>query len=598
MFRYVALLWNPADPASSGTAAHFAQRLQHDLPGWTQVLSKEGLTVFVAGEGRGACKAYPLGDGVVLGTLFRLRDTIEGRFDLDLDSDHCAAILESGGRKLIDDYWGRYVAFLYDARSEETLIVRDPTGGMPCLWVDSNAVRICCSLFEDCLQLAPHRFSINWATVAIRLSVALLHREQCELNEVSELRAGECIRIGKNSSSRSFYWNPVDVARRGRIEDPSLATAEILRTTRMCVHAWGSRYRGIIHYLSGGLDSAIVLAALGSAALRTPVCALNYYSPGADGDERPFARAAAHRFGCELVEQERSTSVDLRGILSARRTSAPRSLYVRLEASQHEARMASSTGFDGIFTGDGGDTLFFRSPAALAAVDYVCDHGLAPRALEVGFNAACLDEVSFWTIMRDMWRYGIRRRRRHSLVERRSDWGAISAEVVEAVTRRGDFVHPWFRNGDALPPGKLSQAFLLSFASDFDDPLGNDDQPEHACPLLSQPLVELCLRIPTYVLAPGPQDRMLARRAFAADLPGQILYRPTKGGMALHVKDVLDNNRPFLNEFLLDGVLVSQRLLDRKKLVEALSSAPTRGKYWAPELFEYVGIEGWARCWV
>jgi asparagine synthase (glutamine-hydrolysing) len=260
--------------------------------------------------------------------------------------------------------------------------------------------------------------------------------------------------------------------------------------------------------------------------------------------------------------------------------------------------LASSTGSDGIFSGDGGDTLFFRSPAALAAVDYVYDHGLVSRAVQVGFNAACLDEVSFWTILADLWRYGVRRERRHSLVERRSDWGAVSADVVEAVTRRGDFVHPCFRNCDELPPGKLSQAFLLSFAPDFDDPLADNAQPEHACPLLSQPLVEQCLRIPTYVLAPGPQDRMLARQAFAADLPAEILRRPTKGGMARHVKAVLDCNRDFLNEFLLDGVLVSQKLLERSKLIEALSSSPTRGKYWAPEIFEYVGIEGWARCWV
>lgn len=534
----------------------------------------------------------------MLGTLFRHRDTIDGTFELTLDGDQRAAILESDGRELIDAYWGRYVALLYDARTDEKLVVRDPTGGMPCLWVDSNGVHICGSLFEDLLQFAPGRFSINWATVAIRLSVALLHSEHCALNEVSELRAGECIRFGRNTYSRIFYWNPVEVVRRGRIEDPLLATAEILRTTRMCVQAWGSRYRGIIHYLSGGLDSAIVLAALGSATGRRPVCALNYYSPGADGDERRFARAAADQFGCALVEQERGASVDLRGILDARRTVEPRSLYVRLEASQHEARLAADTGSDGVFSGDGGDTLFFRSPAALAAVDYVRNHGLVSRAVEVGFNAACLDEVSFWTILRSQWRYGVQRAHRHSLAERRADWGAVSAEVVDAVTRRGDFVHPWFRNGDELPPGKLSQAFLLSFAPDFDDPLADHAQPEHACPLLSQPLIELCLRIPTYVLAPGPQDRMLARNAFAADLPAQILRRSTKGGMAHHVKAVLGSNRDFLYGFLLDGVLVNQKLLDRKKLLEALSSAPTRDKYWAPEIFEYVGIESWARCWV
>jgi asparagine synthase (glutamine-hydrolysing) len=598
VFRYVALQWNASDAESSGAAADLALRLQRDSSEWTRVFSKSGLVVFVTGGDRGACTTYPLGEGVVLGTLFRLRDTLEGQFQLVLDCAQCAEIVESAGRELIRGYWGRYVAFLHNAHIDETLVLRDPTGGMPCLWVEAHGVRIFCSLFEDCLQLAPLRFSINWAMVAIRLSVALLHREQCELNEVSELGAGECLRIRGSSCSRSFYWSPVNVARDERIEEPSRAAAEILRTTRMCVQAWASRYRRIIHYLSGGLDSAIVLAALESVRGRTPVCALNYYSPGADGDERGFARTAAERFGCALIEQERSPSADLRGILKARRTTGPRSLYVRLEASQHEARVAMSTGSDGIFSGDGGDVLFFRTPGTLAAVDFVCDHGIGSRALEVALNAACLDEVSFWTVLRSMWRYGVKREKRHSLIERRLDWGAVTPEVVEAVTRRGDFVHPWFRNRDELPPGKLSQAFLLSFASDFDDPLGSNDQPEHACPLLSQPLVELCLRIPTYVLAPGPQDRMLARRAFAADLPVQILRRPTKGGMARHVKYVLDNNRQFLNEFLLDGVLVNQGLLDRKKLLEALSSTPSRDKYWAPEIFEYLGIESWARCWV
>ncbi|MBS0422326.1 MAG: hypothetical protein JSR66_31765 [Proteobacteria bacterium] len=597
MFRYVALLWNAAAAEDSSAAAHYAQRLQHDMPGWTQVYSRSGLAVFVTGVDRGACTIYELREGVILGTLFRLCDTAEGTFHLHLDATQRAAIVKSGGRELVDAYWGRYVAFLHDERADETLILRDPTGGLPCLWVDSQGVRIFCSLFEDCLQLAPLRMSINWAMVAIRLSVALLHREQCELNEVSELRAGECLRIGRGSFSRSFYWNPVNIAQTTRIEHTPQATAEVRRTTQMCVRAWASRYRGIIQYLSGGLDSAIVLAALEGVKSQIQVCALNYYSPGADGDERSYARAAAERFGCALVEEERSASVDLRGILKARKTTGPRSLFVRLEASQHEARVASSTGADGLFSGDGGDVLFFRTPGVLAAADFVCDHGVRPRALEVGLNAACLDEVSFWTALRDMWRFGVKRVKRHHLIERRMDWGAVSSEVVEAVTRRGDFVHPWFRNRDALPPGKLSQAFLLSFASDFDDPLGNDDQPEHACPLLSQPLVELCLRIPTYVLAPGPQDRMLARRAFAADLPEQILRRPTKGGMARHVKDVVDNNRAFLQEFLLDGVLVKQRLLDRRKLVEALSSTPTRDKYWAPELFEYLGVESWARCW-
>ena len=596
MFRYVALVWNPAEAETSSAATRLMERLEHELSGWSAVLSRKGLAVFVTGTHTGSCRAYPLGEGVVLGTLFGRHDSAAGHFDLVLDADRCTAILNTNGRELIDAYWGRYVAFLYDSQAGETLIVRDPTGGMPCLWVDSNGVRICCSWFEDCLLLERRRFSINWDAVRTRLAAALFHSEQSGLNEISELRAGEAVRFRNGACVKAFYWSPVDVVQQGHLEDPILATEEMRRTTQMCVHAWASRYKGIIHYLSGGLDSSIVLGVLRGAKVRTPVCALNYYSPGAEGDEREFARAAAGLFGCALVERERSASVDLRGLLSASRTAEPRSLYVRLEASQHEAELAATTGSDGVFSGDGGDTLFFTSPASLTAVDYVRDYGPVARALKVAFNAAYLQEVSVWSILRQAWRFGVRREHRHNVTERQ-DWGALTDEVVDFVTRRGDFVHPWFQGREELPPGKLTQAFLLSFAPDFYDPLGNNAQPEHACPLLSQPLMELCLRTPTYVLAPGPQDRMLARRAFAADLPDKIRYRPIKGGMTGHVKRVLDSNLDFLNDFLVNGVLVSQGLLDRRKLAEALSSAPTAQKYWAPEFFEYAGIESWVRSW-
>jgi len=151
VFRYLALLWNPAEEASSRVAAQYAQQLQHSHLGWTPVLSRHGIAVFVTGTKRGSCRTYPLGNGVVLGTLFRLSDTVQGRFDLTLDPEQRAAILQFGCRELVNSYWGRYVAFLYDARTNEKLVFRDPTGGMPCSLVESNGVQICCSLFEDCL---------------------------------------------------------------------------------------------------------------------------------------------------------------------------------------------------------------------------------------------------------------------------------------------------------------------------------------------------------------------------------------------------------------------------------------------------------------
>jgi len=606
VFRFIALLWNPAETVAVDLVTRLERRLLHDSQTWTRVLGAKGLSVFVTGTDYGASRVYPLtcrgADGVVLGTLFSSRATAEGRFGLNLTDVDRDAIFSSQGRELINSYWGRYVAFLYDAQTDTKRVLRDPTGGMPCWWVDSGGVQICCSWIEDYLGLDVRPLSLNWDTIITRLAVAIFHSEHTGLKEVSEVRAGECVWLPNGSQyhgsrRRSFYWNPAEIANRDRIEDSALATSELRRTVDMCVQAWAARYSCIIHYLSGGLDSAIVLAALASAKTRTPITTLNYFLAGADSDERVYARAAAHLAGCELVERQRNDAVDLRMMLAVHRTPIPVSTFVRLEAGRHEAELAARTGAQGVFSGDGGDALFFRTPAAATAIDYVRDHGPVPRGLEIALNAAVQDDVSVWTVLRNMWHYGVRRKNFQSVLEGRSHWGAVSAEVIESALKRGDFAHPWFQSEATLPPGKRRQAFLLSFAPDFYDPFDNESLPEKVAPLLSQPLIELCLRIPTYVLAPGPQDRMLARNAFANRLPEVIRCRITKGSLGRHVKVVLEANREFLAELLLDGVLVSRQLLDRRKLEEALSGAPVPGRYFAPELFEYAGIESWVRAW-
>jgi asparagine synthase (glutamine-hydrolysing) len=600
VFRYIALLWNPTDTTEVERARRLIHRVLNELHGWTRVFASPGLAVFVAGIRHGPSHAYALEDGVVLGTLFNQADTEAGRFDLSLSPAQITRIENTRGRELIEAYWGRYVAFLFDPSSHETRILRDPTGGMPCLLLESEACRLCCSRLEDAVQVVPQRFTVNWETVTTRLAVALFHSEHSGLKEVTELRAGECLCIPDSSHSRSisrsFYWDPIQTAHRKRLEDPSQASAELRRKTQMCVLAWASRYSSIVHYLSGGLDSAIVLACLRGEDIRTAVTALTYFSTGADSDERSYALAAATKAGVKLVERERSVDIDLRQIARSARTATPVSSYIRIEPSRCEAEIVERTGADGIFSGDGGDALFFRTPASSAAIDHIRDHGALSSSWKIAFNTAGLDNVSVWIVLRDMWRYGVRRKRPHSITEQRSDWGAITPEVIQHATRKGDFVHPWFQAVQSVGPGKLRQAFLLSFSPDFYDPF-DPDLPERAAPLLSQPLIELCLGIPTWVLAPGPLDRMLARHAFAPELPPEILHRTTKGSLARHVKSMLEMNRAFLADLLLDGVLVARGLLDRRKLMSALSDTPTRDRYWAPQLFEYAGIESWVRSW-
>jgi asparagine synthase (glutamine-hydrolysing) len=113
----------------------------------------------------------------------------------------------------------------------------------------------------------------------------------------------------------------------------------------------------------------------------------------------------------------------------------------------------------------------------------------------------------------------------------------------------------------------------------------------------SQPLTELCLRIPTYVLTAEGCERFVARQAFGGALPAEIFNRITKGGPRDAIKQLLAQNREFIRTLLLDGILVSQRLIDRERLRDALSPQPTRIRCVGIEILKLLNTEAWLRRW-
>ncbi len=147
-----------------------------------------------------------------------------------------------------------------------------------------------------------------------------------------------------------------------------------------------------------------------------------------------------------------------------------------------------------------------------------------------------------------------------------------------------------------MPHGTLWHALSLSVPPGFYDSFDAPEDPERTYPLLSQPLVELCLRIPTYRLIAGGVDRSLARRAFTEELPTQIVQRRSKGGINTLSTRILDANLPFLRETLLDGYLVREGILDRGRLERTLSGRPDPTSVEYNEiLHEYLSIEAWLR---
>jgi asparagine synthase (glutamine-hydrolysing) len=612
MYRYLALIWNPEDERSGLAAVALQERLNASSTRWSLALEATGVLVLHAGRAAHGASgqtstsdAWPLARaaGVVLGRVFTQNiESPQSAARVTFDDRESSQIVASGGRRLLERYWGRYVAIVRNGVTGEVWVLRDPSGGFPCLLIHHEGVTIVCSDIEDCHDLGVFSFSVNWNYIAGFVAHAGLQIRDTALDGVSEVQPGERLRFSSGSMQRSMEWNPIEIARTKPLETADAATAALRATTIGCVHTWASCHKGVLHNLSGGLDSSIVLSCLVSAPSRPELVCLNYFGTGPHEDERRYARAMAERVGARLVEQQLdSRAVRLQKVLSLRRSPRPWFYVYEIEHGDFEDELAARHGADGLFSGSGGDGLFFQARADLAVTDYFFAHGFSAGLMRTAMDAARVSRKSIWPLLWQAVRMRILRPEWDPIAARNPLARTIvKSELIEAAKGNTALAHPWLTPADTrgVPPGILWHILSISTPPAFYGSFPRSSYVERTMPLLSQPLVELCLRIPTYVLIRSGRDRAVARRAFEGDLPTEIVRRQAKGRTDQHVRNILDANLDFVRELLLDGLLVRHGFLDRAALELYLTRERSPADFQYTEILqEHFCTEAWLRRW-
>jgi asparagine synthase (glutamine-hydrolysing) len=592
MFRYLAISWNSLASSQEVIAERFDESIRQ-AEGWQSVLSAPGLRVYVVGGHPGINGIYllPSAKGVILGRLFRRRGDPSASRDIEITASEGDRILQTQGRALIDHYWGRYIAVIRFDR-QGTCVLRDPSGTLPCYRCKVDGVTAVFSWLEDVISFSPTSpiSRVDWNSIAAYLAIGHLGGYDTALHGVTQILPGQLTTIGEGEKSKTSIWSAVDIAKTPIDQEPEIAAAALRQVVIDCVQAWFSCHEAILLRLSGGVDSAILLGSLAAVPLTDRVTCLNYHSPGADSDERSFARLAAEQAGVTLVERERETGFRLDEVLALSRTPTPESYIGRMGTNRVDAQVADTHRVRAMFTGAGGDQLFFQARCTWPAADYLHLKGLGRGFLRATLDAARLARVSLW---RSMWRAMADRRRRPSPLDSLDCFMALASRDARDVVRNFDrYVHPDLLGSLDLPIGKFHQVEDLINPFSYYDPYFSG-APELVNPLLSQPLIELCLALPTWLLTHGGRGRALARKAFARDIPREIAFRQSKGGMEEHVETILRRNLPLARELLLDGHLVQQGLLDRAKVEAALSGRPSTSSGYLLEIHDCIATEAW-----
>jgi asparagine synthase (glutamine-hydrolysing) len=605
---FVALLWDESDAVRSRTAGELQRRFCLESPDWKVTVNEPGLSVVCLPRANSRVDeicTLPERRGVVLGKLFETsyipREAEESNAPASVTFSEAQGqlISDSGCRHLLEHYWGHYVAFVREPEGRKRWVLRDPSGGQPCQWTRIQGIDIYFVRIDDCERLARLQLTLNLKYLLGYLVYGNSAVRQTPFREVESVLPGECIEHSPRGRRNDFVWSSLQVSQFGCVESLEEAVHLTRNTVRACVHAWASCFDGVLLSLSGGLDSSIVAACLKEAPTRPKVLARNFYFEGPSADEREFARLAARHSGFELMECEVPTQYAPTSIRHAVRSLFPVAWPIDPDALPRERAFFASRELDAEFRGHGGDEIFFRGGRFGTAVDFAWHHGASPSVLPIALDDAALVHASIWQILRQVYRYGVRRAKWHPRrINTSGRTPLITSEARKEAGMDPDCWHPLFRDESNIPPGKYEQAFVLTYATcRAFDPLLPDDGPVRLSPLLSQPLIELSLRTPLHVLRAAGRDRAVARMAFAADLPSEIVNRSSKAFGTSRFRQIIENHLPFLRELLLDGLLVREGIVNRTGLESALSSSISRSPAHVVEICDYVTVENWARCW-
>lgn len=573
----------------SGEASVAFDRMLEDLagrPGWRVALKAYGLAVLV--EDRAAAPAVaPITGlqgvvGVVVGQAFdraatRAGEAAHARLDGMAQLEPIEAC-----QRLVDQAWGAYVAVLRPPRGPGPTILCDPSGGLPAFsWVRDDVTLVGSDLPEG--LAAPAGLAIDWLRLADILADRIQARGPPPLRGLTWVEPG-CCRHGVGAGDRTVLWSPGEIVRRAR----GVPAAETLRASLdATVAALALDADTILCEISGGLDSAIVAASLGAIG-RPPVSAINFYRDQAEGDERAYARAVAERIGAPLAMVRREPLV-LDAVRLMATAGAVRPNFEAFDFVYDDllCREITAAGADVMFTGHGGDVVFYQLGAAEIAADLLrgapCE---GPRLARLG-DIARRTRRSVWSLA---W----------EALRGRPGQGSpkhLRASRILGPARTVAPSHPWLQDLGGLTPAKRVQVAGLAISQGVFSWTRRGDQARLAHPLLCQPVVELCLAIPAPVLSSGEGERSLARQLFADRLPPIVADRRSKGDVSVFLGRSLAASATFLRPFLLDGRLAQQGLVDRAALDDLLTAEALIWRDAYGEILAATVLEAWVRCW-
>lgn len=531
------------------------------------------------------------------------------------DTEVILHLYEDNGPRCVEQLRGMFAFAIWDGRRRRLFLARDRVGKKPLFYYHDAGRFIFGSEIKALLAHPDVPRALNATALPYYLAHGYVPTPETMFTGIKQVPPGHVLTVEGDELSMTRYWRwPLgESGRPGKLKEPGEEewAGRVLDVLRDAVRVRLVSDVPLGAFLSGGLDSSLIVALM-SQAQDEPV---KTFAIGFGGEpsfnELDYARQVAHRFGTdhhEFVVQP--DAVDLLPALVRHydepfADSSAIPTYLVAQLTREHVTVA--------LTGDGGDELFAgyeRFAAARLAERYRRLPGLLRQAIS-GVVRRLPESTAY--------RGFARRARRFvdaadlPLAARYLSWvGLFSADMRRALLSP----HPDLAHADVLADYRahFEQATGLDLVSQLlyvnattylpGDLLVKTDRMtmahglEARCPFLDQELIGLVAGMPTALKLRGMTTKYILKRVAERLLPREIVHRP-KHGFGVPVGRWF---RRELRDYVRD-VLLSPRARQRGYLdpvaVERLIDQHQHGQRdWGHQLWTLLTFELWHQTYL
>ena len=542
-----------------------------------------------------------------------LREELLGRghrFRTSCDTEVILHLYEEMGERCPERLIGMFAFAIWDTRDRALFLARDRLGIKPLFYAESPGRFLFASELKAILSQSGIRRELDPEALDHYLTFMYVPAPRTIIRGVRKLPPGHTLTLRDGRCVIRPYW---ELPGAGTIEpgrpfgtaqaQPTEAATEELRA--LLQESVRCRLMSDVPlgaYLSGGLDSSLVVALMSGASDKR----INTFSVGFDEpgfDERPYARVVADQFSTnhwELVIRRYSVEwlpTVIRALDEPVADPAAMPTYFMAGLTKpHVTVVLTGEGADELFAGYShykiltwADRLAILSPGAAARWIAGFRGGVAGRA--AAYAGSLRDRAAAYLALKSVFTPAEKARLFTGSLRELCRTTAPADEVVRRFLGPGDgpYLHQLLRLDLAtwLPDDLLVKVDRMTMAHGV----------EARVPYLDHRVVEAVMRMPPSWKLRGFEGKHILRRAAAGLLPAEILRR-RKTGFAVPVGEwALGEMRELVRELLgIDSV--RRRGLFEPAAVAPLLDRKYYGMFERRQLWTLICLELWCRAFL